>query len=807
MPTELRAEVEVIDLSLLSETDSDDHQLPVAPRRPSRKSAPLPSAKKNLARNPPPFLPLPDQQDVTTADQRRVSTKRAAPVIPRRDPERPRWSTIQDPDTSDEDSEPVDHPPPKKLDQNRASSISNGDGTRPANETTNGSSCVQTAPVSAIKSSSSSSSFSRSVPAQVSTKLKPAPLQTSTTSASASENIKTFPIQSAADTTNMGTKNGPISLPVSPFAATFSDVALASRESRRSVKRQASPSPSSATQDGGATKKAKSSSHGEEPFVRMFLKEVCIPISPPPAEKPSVSSPPIRRAPAMENRCRADPLPLWKGSPSARQRQQLWRESHGLLDKSTKLRVNDLVRAEESDEEDSCVVRDQKLETRQLSPRKPEAKSQALVPIIQHPNEPKLPATLGFGKFRNPILEALQQSSASTALDRTILGAYFSGSLRVPGELQIASGRARTRANMLPQPEFVYSDDMYYSASVDPPMESSGCSCVGPCQDSEDCSCSKIQEMYFKHLCGEYGEDFKHKFACDEDGLVIDAQFPIFECSASCGCPPSCRNRTIQNARLPEVEIFKTATRGWGVRAKKLIHPGTFIGFYSGEVIREEAVDARAHVYDQVGRTYLFDLEGYHFSRPPPGLEKVNPDFARIAYDVAKEANKGGDPDGWSAYSIDAFAWGNITRFVNHSCDPNTLLSTVYFDDYDLRKPRLALISRKWIHPGTEVTISYTSHPDDDDKVVEDVQLIDAAARDSNDDDDTFFIGGIPKANKGKGKSKAKGRRKAKKITSRSKSTGKTTTKNAMACLCGADNCTGRMFAVGSTTAKETSDD
>lgn len=623
--------------------------------------------------------------------------------------------------------------------------------------------------------------------------------------------------QSAAPTP--GSKTRPISLPVSPPATTSGDSAASL--DRQSVKRAARTVPSNAnkrqrrsssTTSSSATVSARAKSlkdegianegpssirASEKPAARIVFDAVVIPKIPA-ASAPTTRAapPPIRkqlpqvtiRPPTAPAKKRANPLPLWDTPPTARQRQALWRDSYCLNDRSKTVRLDELIRADESEDEDSYVVRDVNRGASSTSRNLPATQVHTTLPVIQHPNEPALPAALGFGKFRNPILPALQGSSGSNELDRIITEAYYSESLRVAGDVHIASKSSRNRANLVPEAEFIYSDNMFYSDSVAPPMKIAGCGCVGPCQDNEDCSCSKIQQMYFKHLSEGYGEEISHRFACDVDGTVHDAQFPIFECSAACGCPPSCQNRRIQNARLPEVEIFKTASKGWGVRAKKHLKPGTFIGFYTGELIREEDVDARGRVYDEVGRTYMFDLEGYHLSRPPPGLEKVNSDFARIAYATAEEIHATGDPDGWNAYTIDAFPWGNITRFVNHSCDPNTGLANVYFDDFDLRKPRLALVTRHHIQAGEELTISYSAVEIEDEDVVEDVALIDAAARDT-DDEDAMFFGG---------RRKGKGKIKQSPMKTRTKSSGTTFVKNTKVCYCGARNCRGIMFSFGS---------
>ena len=75
--------------------------------------------------------------------------------------------------------------------------------------------------------------------------------------------------------------------------------------------------------------------------------------------------------------------------------------------------------------------------------------------------------------------------------------------------------------------------------------------------------------------------------------------------------------------------------RGWGVRAVDAIPNGAFVTKYAGEVVSLIEADKRP-------MTYLFDLSAH--------LDSSDNEFT---------------------YVVDASQYGNITRFINHSCDPN----------------------------------------------------------------------------------------------------------------------------------------
>lgn len=59
------------------------------------------------------------------------------------------------------------------------------------------------------------------------------------------------------------------------------------------------------------------------------------------------------------------------------------------------------------------------------------------------------------------------------------------------------------------------------------------------------------------------------------------------------------------------------------------------------------------------------------------------------------------------AYSIDATTFGNVSHFINHSCDANLAIYAVWIDCYDANLPTLALFASRDIAVGEEVTFNY----------------------------------------------------------------------------------------------------
>jgi len=158
--------------------------------------------------------------------------------------------------------------------------------------------------------------------------------------------------------------------------------------------------------------------------------------------------------------------------------------------------------------------------------------------------------------------------------------------------------------------------------------------------------------------------------------LRIEVGNPIYECNKMCQCGPACANRVVQNGRKHKLAIYRTDNGcGWGVKAMETIRPGSFVVEYVGEMITSVEAEERGKKYDAEGRTYLFDL-----------------DF-----------NRGDD----NLYVVDAAFYGNLSHFINHSCDPNLNIFNVYIDCLDPDMPRLCLFAKREIKKGEPITFDY----------------------------------------------------------------------------------------------------
>jgi histone-lysine N-methyltransferase SUV39H len=160
---------------------------------------------------------------------------------------------------------------------------------------------------------------------------------------------------------------------------------------------------------------------------------------------------------------------------------------------------------------------------------------------------------------------------------------------------------------------------------------------------------------------------------------------PIYECNSRCNCPQDCINRIVQCGRKINMCIFRTPNgRGWGVKTMEPIKPNTFVTEYVGEVVTTEEAERRGELYDQEGRTYLFDLDFNCDDNP---------------------------------FTIDAAHYGNISHFFNHSCNPNLRVYSVWIDTLDERLPRIAFFSTQSISTGQELTFDYQMNQDEQGQV------------------------------------------------------------------------------------------
>jgi len=143
----------------------------------------------------------------------------------------------------------------------------------------------------------------------------------------------------------------------------------------------------------------------------------------------------------------------------------------------------------------------------------------------------------------------------------------------------------------------------------------------------------------------------------------------IYECHRGCLCACDCLNRAagLQGAAgsRPRLAVCRFAHKGWGLICQEAIPANTYVGSYTGLIQpKEHGSISLAYTHtlaDKKGREIEFDTQ--HF--------------------------------------------GNETRFLNHSCEPN-LRKLLVFNHLHTH-PHLAFFTMKDVAAGTELCITYGS--------------------------------------------------------------------------------------------------
>lgn len=226
-------------------------------------------------------------------------------------------------------------------------------------------------------------------------------------------------------------------------------------------------------------------------------------------------------------------------------------------------------------------------------------------------------------------------------------------------------------------PPFKYTTHMIYPHWCRrlPPK---GCDCINGCSESRKCPCLE-----------KNGGGIPYNY----NGAIVEAKPLVYECGPSCKCPPKCYNRVSQHGIKFQLEIFKTESRGWGVRSLNSIPSGSFICEYAGELLEEKEAEQRTG-----NDEYLFDI-GNQFNDNSlwDGLTTLMPEAQSDA--VVEVQNSG--------FTIDAAQCGNLGRFINHSCSPNLYAQNVLYDHDDKRIPHIMFFAVENIPPLQELTYHY----------------------------------------------------------------------------------------------------
>lgn len=141
----------------------------------------------------------------------------------------------------------------------------------------------------------------------------------------------------------------------------------------------------------------------------------------------------------------------------------------------------------------------------------------------------------------------------------------------------------------------------------------------------------------------------------------------MIECGPKCNLNDRCLNKRFQRCLTARVEVFKTRKKGWGLRTIEDLPVNAFIMEYVGEVVRLKEFRKRVKKYtkQKIKHHYFMALQNDEI--------------------------------------IDATVRGNLTRFINHSCEPNSETQKWTVNG----ELRIGFFTLRPLHAGEEITFDY----------------------------------------------------------------------------------------------------
>ncbi|XP_062222246.1 histone-lysine N-methyltransferase SUVR5-like isoform X2 [Phragmites australis] len=238
--------------------------------------------------------------------------------------------------------------------------------------------------------------------------------------------------------------------------------------------------------------------------------------------------------------------------------------------------------------------------------------------------------------------------------------------------------------NSVPWQGFHYiTERLVDSSLVDSENSMAGCLCSRAECSPEKCGHISLFDSVYGNLVDIHGTPMHGRFAYDENSkLILQEGYPIYECNSSCTCDTSCQNKVLQKGLLVKLELFRAENKGWAIRAAEPIPQGTFVCEYIGEVVKGDEATRNAEREAKGGCSYLFDIA------------------SQIDRGIVQSV-------GTIAYMIDSRRYGNVSRFINHSCSPNLSTRLVLVESKDCQLAHIGLFANQDIAMGEELAYDY----------------------------------------------------------------------------------------------------
>ncbi|KAJ8935789.1 hypothetical protein NQ314_012639 [Rhamnusium bicolor] len=194
-----------------------------------------------------------------------------------------------------------------------------------------------------------------------------------------------------------------------------------------------------------------------------------------------------------------------------------------------------------------------------------------------------------------------------------------------------------------------------------------GCNCKSECKNNA-CSCLQRSGTFYK---------YNNIFELNSYRIEDFVKGPTYECNENCKCNSRlCGNKLVQFGPRKSLMVkpCENEMKGLGLFTLKTINRGSFICEYAGEVITETEAFKRFQYNNEHGKiNYIFCINEY---------------FGETSVQTF----------------IDPTYYGNIGRYINHSCEPNCKLFVIRIND---TMPILGIFADQDINKNSEITYDY----------------------------------------------------------------------------------------------------
>lgn len=196
-----------------------------------------------------------------------------------------------------------------------------------------------------------------------------------------------------------------------------------------------------------------------------------------------------------------------------------------------------------------------------------------------------------------------------------------------------------------------------------------GCNCETKCTLENNCVCLQRSGAVYRY--DNSAQSLRNSYTIEE----IDTNKPIYECNNTCKCfGQFCGNRLVQFGPRNNLKAIRVGEKGYGLTTTSCIKKGNFICEYAGEVISESEAKRRYECNKTLGKmNYIFC---------------INEHFGEKNYKTF----------------IDPSVFGNIGRYINHSCEPNCVLYPIRVN---FITPKLGIFAKTDIKESAEITFDY----------------------------------------------------------------------------------------------------